>query len=349
MPHSPCVAIIDDDDKVRRFFEDVLEEKGYGYRSFCSCADALSGLCGAGADTTPPDLIFSDVRMDGMNGFEFLRSLRNAKCNTPVVLISGHFDLSCAMEAIGYGAADYLLKPTLPDAIESAIARHLSPCETEGRGRTPAELAFSMDLFKLTNRTMGRQLAALSNSMSEKRVETLEHSRRVASYAVLTGRRIAQVDLKELEIGAMLHDIGKVGVPENVLNKAGSLNREEWRIMKLHAAIGRDLLMPIPGMENVAEMVYSHHENFNGTGYPRGLAGEEISLSARIFSVVDAFDAITSDRPYRAARSSGIARAELRRMSGTQFDPAVVEAFLGIPDSDLQAIMRLSGELSVPN
>lgn len=338
---KPCVTIVDDDDLVRALFKDVLEEGGYICRSFSRCSDALADLT---TSLVPPDLILSDIRMHGMNGLEFLRAIRNADFATPVILISGHYDLPCAMDAIGQGAADYLLKPALPDDILAAVAKHLIPHEAGARAQAVMDAAFSMDLCRLTNWTTGLQLMGFANSLAEKRAETLEHSRRVAAYAVLIGRRMGGVDLKELEIGAMLHDIGKVGLPENVLNKAGPLNVDERRIMKLHPAIGRDLLKSIPGMDGIAEIVYSHHENFDGTGYPRGLANEAIRLSARIFSVVDAFDAITSDRPYRAAQSSSVAKTEIQRMSGSQFDPAVVDQFMRIPETEIGEISRLHSE-----
>ncbi len=338
---KPCVTIVDDDDQVRDLFKLVLEEDGYICRSFSRCSDALADLTTSQA---PPDLILSDIRMHGMNGLEFLRAIRSADFTIPVILISGHYDLRCAMDAISQGAADYLLKPALPDDILAAVAKHLVPHEAAARARAAMEAAFSLDLCRLTNWTSGRQLMGFANSLAEKRAETLEHSRRVAAYAVLTGRRIGGADLKELELGAMLHDIGKVGLPENVLNKTGPLNADERRIMELHPAVGRDLLKSIPGMDGIAEIVYSHHENFDGTGYPRGLANEAIPLSARIFSVVDAFDAITSDRPYRAAQSPSVARDEIQRMSGSQFDPAVVEQFMLVPEVEIGEISRLHSE-----
>jgi response regulator RpfG family c-di-GMP phosphodiesterase len=346
MPHSPsCVAIVDDDDLVRAFFEDVLEEDGYICRSFSRGADALDAFALSGR---LPDLILCDIRMHGMSGLEFLRALRAAEYETPVILISGHYDLPSALEAIGQGAADYLLKPASPEDILASVARNLTRRDRGAGTRAAAEAAFSLDLRNLDNRTDTRRIMELANSIAEKRIETLEHSSRVASYALLTGRAMSGVDLKKLEIGAFLHDIGKVGVPENVLNKPGRLNSEEWRIIKLHPAIGRDLLLPIAGMEGVAEMVYSHHENFNGTGYPRGLRSYDIGVYARIFAVVDTFDAITSDRPYRRARPVLAAKAELVRMAGSQFDPEVVENFLRIPDAAIDDVRRRHSELFTP-
>jgi len=343
---KPCVTIVEDDDMVRALYTNLLEEDGYICRSFSSCSDALADIA---ASPSRPDLILSDIRMKGMNGLEFLREIRNTDRRTPVILISGHYDLPCAMEAIGHGAADYLLKPALAEDLLGAVAKHLRPRGTPAFTPNASEVDFShvdfsMDLCNLTSRTTGMRLVGFANSLAEKRAETLEHSRRVAAYAVLTGTRIGGVDLRELELGAMLHDIGKVGLPENVLNKSGPLNVDEWRIMRLHPAVGRDLLRSIPGMDGIADIVYSHHENFDGSGYPRGLANQAIPLSARIFAVVDAFDAITSDRPYRPAQSPLVARVEIQRLSGAQFDPAVVEPFLSIPEAEIEGIRRFHSE-----
>ena len=346
---QPCVSIVDDDDLVRTYFEHVLVEGGYTCRPFSRCSDALADLTHS---PDPPDLILSDIRMEGMTGLEFLREIRNTDRSTPVILISGHYDLPDAMDAIGNGAADYLLKPALPEDILAAVAKHVihyavaADASVTAAPALSSEAAFSIDLCNLTSRTAGKQLMELARSMAEKRAETLEHSRRVASYAVATGRRFCGVNLKELQLAAMLHDVGKVGVPENVVNKPGPLNGDEWRIMKLHPAIGRDLVKLIPCMDGVAEIVYSHHERFNGTGYPRGLAANDIPLCARIFSVVDTFDAMTSDRPYRPAQTPAAARAELERMSGEQFDPAVVEEFLKIPEAEIELIRQLHSESS---
>jgi HD-GYP domain-containing protein (c-di-GMP phosphodiesterase class II) len=173
-----------------------------------------------------------------------------------------------------------------------------------------------------------------------KRYETLQHSKRVAGYTRILGQRrgIAQRELTRLEVGALLHDIGKIAVPRNVLLKPGPLNREEWRVMKIHPSIGFQLLAEFPQMGREAEIVYNHHEAYNGSGYPRGLSGKEIPLGARLFSIVDSFDAMTSDRPYRRARSMGKARQEIARARGEQFDPELVDLFLSVPVAELEAI-----------
>jgi putative two-component system response regulator len=338
---GPRVVIAEDDDLVRAFFENVLRGEGYRCRSFTDGAEALKHLREEGAD-----LVLSDIHMPGMSGPEFLRAARSSACRTPFVMISGSYDVPLALEAIGIGAEDYLLKPTSVRDIVAVAAKHARP---PGSPNSPesAEIESTFDLYNLSThlevggRPAESHVNGLLQTLSEKRIETLEHSYRVSGYALLLEQILGsfrqRADLRELELGALLHDIGKVGVPENVLAKEGPLSSEEWRVMKLHPQIGYELLQPIRGMSGVAEIVLNHHEFFDGRGYPSGLSGERIPIGARIFSVVDAFDAITSDRPYRAAQPFSAARREIQKQRGRQFDPLVVDAFLSLAESELRA------------
>lgn len=176
---------------------------------------------------------------------------------------------------------------------------------------------------------------ALTNAVEARDAYTGKHAERVAAYALQLGAALGQqwAGKPEIEFGFLLHDVGKVGVPEAILNKPGPLSAAEWRVMRTHPTIGAQILSGIPGMENAAEVVRCHHEMWSGDGYPAGLEKEEIPLPARVFMVVDAYDAMTTDRPYRA--SIGVERAvgELQRVAGTQFDPDVVRSFVGIVDS----------------
>jgi putative nucleotidyltransferase with HDIG domain len=176
----------------------------------------------------------------------------------------------------------------------------------------------------------------------------MQHSMRVAAYSTLLGARcgLSQSQLQDLERGALLHDIGKIAIPRNVLLKPGPLDDNKWEVMRTHPFIGYQLLAELPTMREAAEIVYAHHERFDGHGYPRGLKGDEIPLGARLFSIVDTVDAITSDRAYRAAQGFDVASSELQKGSGTQFDPALVASFLQIPESDLLRIRAHYPDLS---
>jgi putative nucleotidyltransferase with HDIG domain len=174
--------------------------------------------------------------------------------------------------------------------------------------------------------------------------ETTGHSFRVALYALALGKAmgIHGEALKAIEWGALLHDVGKMVVPDEILRKVGPLTEEEWHIMKQHPTWGFDMLAEVSFLQPASlEIIYSHHERWDGCGYPRGIAGEAIPLAARIFSVVDTYDAITSDRPYRRARPHQVAVAELQRVSGQQLDPRAVEAFRQVPEVELRRLREL--------
>ena len=160
-------------------------------------------------------------------------------------------------------------------------------------------------------------------------LDTYTHSRRAVSISLLLGREcgLDQESMRSLELGALLHDIGKIGIPDSVLRKPGALNLEEWAVMRRHPHYGKDILQSLTFLEEAARIVFQHHENWDGSGYPLGLREEEIDLNARILIVADAFDAMISERVYSSAKSYEAALAELDRCAGTQFDPQVVEAF----------------------
>ena len=171
---------------------------------------------------------------------------------------------------------------------------------------------------------------ALAEALDIREHETGEHSKRVACHTLVLARRFTADAgrLRQIYWGSLLHDIGKIGIPDAILLKQGALNEDEWLEMRTHPEKGHRIVAQIPGMEEAAEIVLSHEEHFDGTGYPRGIKGEQISLGARLFAVIDTLDAMTSDRSYRKALSFDQARAEIVKMSGTQFDPAAVQAFL---------------------
>ena len=184
------------------------------------------------------------------------------------------------------------------------------------------------------DRSQEMTLAVLGEALKLRDAETEDHCQRVAEFSLAMARafQFSSREAREIARGAFLHDIGKLAVPDAILRKPAALSHEEMTLMRGHSGQGYEIVKRIPFLHEAAEIVYSHHERYDGNGYPRALKGEEISLGARIFSVVDAVDAITSDRPYRKAQSWNAAKQEVMRGAGTQFDPAVVEIFLSIPD-----------------
>lgn len=183
---------------------------------------------------------------------------------------------------------------------------------------------------------------ALATALDAREHETGLHSKRVACHTLVLARRFTSDEalLQQVYWGALLHDIGKIGIPDAILLKQEPLVTEEWRVMHAHPEIGRRILSSVPFMAAAAEIVLSHEERFDGTGYPNGLRGEEITLWARLFAVIDTLDAMTSDRPYRKGLSFEVTREEILRMAGTQFDPVAVEAFIA-EEETLRNMVRL--------
>jgi HD-GYP domain-containing protein (c-di-GMP phosphodiesterase class II) len=198
--------------------------------------------------------------------------------------------------------------------------------------------------YRQLQETYRATLETLGAALDSRDVGTEAHSRRVHGYALATARMhgLMEEELVDLAHGVLLHDIGKIGIPDNILLKPGSLSSEEWAIMRRHPEIGKRLIENIPFLKGAVPIVYCHHERWDGTGYPQGLKGAAIPLGARIFMVVDAFDAMTFDRPYSRAISFEAAKAEIRRCAGSHFDPAVVASFLRVPDAVLAEIRLTS-------
>jgi putative nucleotidyltransferase with HDIG domain len=241
------------------------------------------------------------------------------------------------------GASDYLLKPFQLEAVVASLRRALE------MKRLEAELAeYRQHLEKMVDQrteqlmaamqrielTYDDTLEALAAALDLRDNDTAGHSRRVTLYALEMAKQLnfSPDQLKQLERGAYLHDIGKIGVPDSILLKPGKLTAEETITMQSHVRIGYDLMRRVAFLSSAAQIVLTHQESYDGTGYPQGLAGEQIPLGARIFSVADTFDAILSDRPYRRGRPHSAARAEIEREAGKQFDPQVVDLFLSIPE-----------------
>jgi response regulator RpfG family c-di-GMP phosphodiesterase len=331
------IIIVDDNALVRLYLSSILMQRGHHCIDFADAPSALRHLAEAGPATA---LILSDIDMPGMSGVEFLREVRRFLPATPFILFSAFYEEPLALEALRAGSTDYLLKPAMPDEILSLANKHLIPVAHESKALARKALAHCFDTLRLSNGDQATQLAPLFDMLGVRRFETMQHSQRVAAYSLLIA--VAHgLDPRlwgALEAGALLHDIGKAAIPHNVLMRDGPLSPEDWRVMKMHPRIGFELISAIQGASAEADVVYCHHERFDGTGYPQRLAGGAIPLNARIFALADALDAICSDRPYRAGRSIEEARAEIERAAGSHFDPALVRAFRLISDQDIENI-----------
>lgn len=347
------ILIVDDDSSVRDVIAVLLGEEGYACTAAASAEAALEL-----ARRADYPLVISDVRMPGKDGFWLLQRMREAHPDTAIVMLTAYGDTEAAVECLRNGAADYLLKPPkvteLIRAIERALgrrrlelARHKYRKSLENRVREKtAELSRALrDLESTYSQTLWSLVAALD----AREHETGDHSQRVVRYSLEIARRLGVPEREHPNLGrgALLHDIGKIGVPDAILLKPGKLTPEEWAEMKKHPQIGFDILRSIEFMGPSAEIVLCHQERYDGGGYPRGLSGEKIPLSARIFAIADTFDAMTSDRPYRRALTPDAARAEISRCSGTQFDARCAQAFLSLTPDELAALARPTDVLPV--
>jgi putative nucleotidyltransferase with HDIG domain len=280
-----------------------------------------------------------------------LDQLRRNHPDTAVIMLTGYGDTENAVECLRRGATDYLLKPPrvtdLIRSIERAlakrrieVARHKYQRRLERRVKEKtAELSVALRNVEGAYRTT---LLALVAAIDAREHETSDHSQRVVRYTVATAQKlgIGEPELDDIARGALLHDIGKIGVPDAILLKPGKLTPDEWVEMRKHPQVGYDILKSIPFLNVPAEIVLSHQERFDGGGYPRGLKADAIHIGARIFAIADTLDAMTCDRPYRKGTTYAAAREEIKRCSGTQFDPRCVEAFLSLSEDDLKELRR---------
>lgn len=258
-----------------------------------------------------------------------------------------------AVAAMRAGAHDFLWRPFEAETLETSLAAAVDGFETRylkdqyqvHLEHLAAERATEIDkVLEEVESSYRVTLKALVQALETRDFETHGHSERVVTFSLRLGCELGleKDDLRDLELGALLHDIGKIGVPDAILRKPSKLNADEWEKMKLHPVHGRKILRNIGFLRGAARVVAQHHERWDGGGYPYGLRGEEIDLGARIFAVVDAFDAMVSDRVYRRGRSYEAAVEELERCAGTQFDPMIVEAFKLVPREDWEVLRERS-------
>jgi cyclic di-GMP phosphodiesterase len=339
MPREPStIIVVDDEEMMRQYLYDVLSGHGYDCKCFEGSLAALAYMAESGQ---PPHLMLTDISMPGMDGMDLLRTVKTVSPDTPVILISGLYELGLAIDALKGGASDYLLKPASPRDVIRLIDRHLRPDAKNGQ----QALRTALGNFLRSRQGHGHDfddVQEIFEVLGFRRYETLQHSKRVACYAELIGRTMGLTsdDLGPLKLGSLLHDIGKIAIPHNVIMKPGPLNEAEWTVMRMHPRIGWELMSEFLELTAEAEIVYAHHEHYDGRGYPRSLKRMEIPLGARIFAVADALDAITSDRPYRKGRSCQEAVAEIQRHADTQFDPRIVAEFIGIPLDEWEVIRK---------
>src|SRR5579884_1219192 len=334
---SERILVVDTEQRGRAMIASTLENAHYYTVTASSGPEAIEHL-----RLDPPyDLVLSDI-MGENHGLDLLEGIRKLQPDTPVLLATDPTNARVAINALRKGAFDCLLKPVEMDELLMAVKKALDhrrtvlqnsqyqssleqmiAARTEMLHRAVADLERSYDIT----------LEALGDALDLKDAETEGHSKRVTGYTVALARAmgLSPSEIRIIARGAFLHDIGKMAIPDAILLKPGKLTLDEQILMREHCVRGYQILSKIPYLREAAEIVYTHQEHFDGSGYPRGLKGNEIPLGSRIFAVADTLDAITSDRPYRRTQSIEIARREIQRCSGTQFDPRVVDVYLSRP------------------
>ena len=361
------LLVVDDEPVIREILMESLRGAGYECVAVPGAASAMEMLGNGHAI----GLVLADIDMPEENGLTLLGKIKERHPDVDVIMVTGVVDIDTAIQAIRLGAADYITKPFNLEQVNLIVNRTLQQrqliienrqyqknLESLVSERTKEVLSKSQEVERLydelkvafgkIHKTYDTTLEALMEALDMRDTETQGHSRRVSEFTVAVARRmgIQEPDLTQMRWGALLHDVGKIGVPDAILRKPGKLTPEEWVEMRKHPELGRRILASIPFLEGAVPIVYCHQERYDGTGYPRGLAGAEIPLGARIFAVVDTLDAMTMNRPYRRALPYEVARKEVIEFSGTQFDPKVVESFLQVPEVEWESIRkRIKSEL----
>jgi putative nucleotidyltransferase with HDIG domain len=355
------LLVVDDEVAVQEVLTEGLEFFGYQVAGVGSAPEAFPVI-----ERGDADLVLTDIEMPGENGLELLARIKRHDPDIDVIMVTGLVDVDTAIQAIRDGASDYVTKPFNLQEVRIVVERTLEKRRLLRENRAYQENLEAM-VAERTEELVQRQhqierlygdleeayestLQALVTALDFRDNETHGHSTRVVRYAVTVAEAlgVGEPDLTWIRRGAILHDIGKIGVADSILRKPGKLDEAEWAEMKKHPEMGYRMLQHIRQLEPALEIVYCHQERWDGTGYPRGLRHEEIPLGARIFAVVDTFDAMTSDRPYRAALTIQDARDEIQRFSGRQFDPRVAEAFLAI-DVEVWKTIRERAHRPIPD
>jgi response regulator RpfG family c-di-GMP phosphodiesterase len=327
----PCL-VVDDEPRLRQALARLMEGDGFTCFQAGSGQEALAVL-----EHEPVALVLSDLRMPGMDGAELLRRMRALHPDIAVIMLTAVAEAEAAVHCLSLGAMDYLTKPFSYEEVRARATQALEKRRliTENREyQLRLEERVAVQARRIEELFLG-SVQSLVEALEVKDRYTRGHSARVSVYATAVARAMGlqPEHIEQIELGGHLHDIGKIGVREAVLNKEGPLTPEEYEHIMTHPVLGWRILTPLlADHPMVLNVVRSHHERFDGRGVPDTLAGTDIPLEARIISVADAFDAMRSRRSYRDGRSPAEALAELRAQAGSQFDPDVVAAFVEIAE-----------------
>ncbi|MCK4679629.1 response regulator [bacterium] len=330
------ILVVDDEDFIREIICRKLNGSGFQCDSAPSAEDALARIA-----QNNYDCVLSDIHMPGMSGVDLLRQIKLQNQDLAVILVTGAPDIDAALEAMRLGAYDHLSKPLNLAALEMSVDRALEKkrlveenreyqrnLESMVEERTKQLSAANEDLRRLFTGS----IKALAQALEAKDEYTQGHSARVAEESVSIARylSLSDTEIQRIWLAGYLHDIGKIGIKEAVLNKPGKLNEEEWDLIQQHPVVAGRILGPIPELSDIIDIIVHHHERYDGSGYPDGLEGNSIPLGARILAVADTYDALTSRRPYRDSLTLEEAHRILEEAAGTYLDPVIARAFLNL-------------------
>lgn len=349
MEEKILVAVVDDDKMSLKIAKRVLDKAGIagvyfgtGEELFSWLGSVQDGSAEGGSGTAgavSPDLILLDVNMPDMDGFEVLDRLKKdpAHRNVPVIFLTGDEDVKTETEGLDAGAADFIRKPF---AAEVLLRRVRNTVELNRlHNHMASEIKAKTEKL---SRIYLQIVQALAASVDAKDRYTHGHSSRVAEYSREIARRAGYTEEEQdtIYMLGLLHDVGKIGVPDSIINKPGRLNDEEFAAIKTHPVVGSEILSKISDMPELTTGARWHHERYDGHGYPDGLSGDEIPEIARLIAVADTYDAMTSNRSYREVMPQEKVRAEIERCKGTQFDPIFADIMLQMIDEDTEYDMR---------
>jgi len=326
LEQQETLLIVDDEPSIRSLLRQKLSREGYLCKEAADAEQALNMLA-----TSPIALVILDIKMPGKSGIELLPEIKSVYPDTIVIMATAIIDINVAIQCLKQGADDYICKPFNLEELSLAVQRALD------RRRLQLELrGYQQFLEEKVEEQTGEirkiflgAIEALVSALEAKDKYTGGHSRRVTNIALALGNELAlsAKDVEDLRWGSLLHDIGKIAIDQVIQNKPDKLTREEYEHIMTHAGVGAHIVKPlVDGIIN--EMIEHHHDHYDGSGLHQVIAGSSIPLEARIIAVADAFDAMTSDRPYRSTMSVAEAVHEIKRGAGTQFDPDIVTAFL---------------------
>jgi len=357
---NKAVFLIDDDPSIRKVIGLALEREKFNVIRAATGKQALDMLEDEGCK---PDCILLDIRMPQMSGIEVLSVLKKRYPLIPVIMLTALTDLETAVDTMKKGAFDYIVKPVrklhLIETIKKALRYRNILLENDRLARENLEYQKSLEkrvaerteelmlAYKKLKETNLETVKILAETIEAKDPYTRGHCNRVRMLASQIAHKIGMSpgEIESIEYGALLHDIGKIGISERLLHKDGSLTEEERKRFQLHTVIGENILKDVEFFRPCIKIIRNHHEWFNGNGYPDGLKGESIDISIRIVAIADSFDAMTSTRPYRKALSIDFALRELNMGKEEQFDPSLIDVFI---DNEIYLLPSCDEVYSIP-